>query len=304
MKSYSTDLRQKILHAHARRLGSQRALADLFGVSVSFVEKLLSRHQRTGAVAPKPHAGGQKRRLGAAAEASIREAVRATPDITLEDLCALVADAHGLRVSVPTMCRALHASERDTPHVQQARADYHAVMQPLAVERDKFIDESSINLTMTRLFGRAPRGARVVDTVPQNYGPNVTMIGALSLQGLDAVMTVDGATDGAVFQAYVEQVLGPTLVAGDVVLMDNLGAHKVAWIRETIESHGAQVVYLPPYSPDLSPIEPCWSKVKTALRKAKARTREALDHALAHVLSTVTAIDARNWFTHCGYTIQ
>jgi transposase len=130
------------------------------------------------------------------------------------------------------------------------------------------------------------------------------MIGALSLQGLDAVMTVEGATDGAVFQAYVEQVLGPPLVAGDVVLMDNLGAHKVAGSRATIESHGAQVVYLPPYAPDLSPIEPCWSKVKTALRKAQARTREALDHALEHVLATVTAVDARNWFTHCGYTIQ
>lgn len=177
-------------------------------------------------------------------------------------------------------------------------------MQPLAVESYKFIDESGINLAMTRLFGRAPRGERVVDTVPQNYGPNVTMIGALSLQGLDAVMTVDGATDGAVFRAYVEQVLGPTLVAGDVVIMDNLGAHKVAGIREAIEQRGAQVIYLPPYSPDLSPIEPCWSKVKTALRKAKARTREALERALEQVLSTVTAVDARHWFVHCGYTIQ
>jgi transposase len=177
-------------------------------------------------------------------------------------------------------------------------------MQPLAVERSKFLDESGMNLAMPRLFGRPPRGERVLDTVPQNYGPNVTIIGALSLQGLDAVMTVDGATDGAVFQAYVEQVLGPTLGAGDVVLMDNLGADKVAGSRETIESYGAQVGYLPPYSPDLLPLEPCWSKIKTALRKAKARTREALDHALEHVLPTVTAVDARNWFIHCGYTIQ
>lgn len=177
-------------------------------------------------------------------------------------------------------------------------------MEPRAVERYKFIDESGVNLAMTRLFGRAPRGERVVDTVPQNYGPNVTMIGALSLQGLDAVMTIDGATDGDVFQAYVEHVLGPTLVAGDIVIMDNLSAHKVPGIREAIESQGAQVVYLPPYSPDLSPIEPCWSKVKTALRKAKARTREALERALEQGLSTVTAVDARNWFAHCGYAVQ
>jgi transposase len=143
----------------------------------------------------------------------------------------------------------------------------------------------------------------VVDSVPQNYGPNVTIIGALSLQGLDAVMTVEGATDGDVFRAYVEQVLGPTLVGGDVVIMDNLRAHKVVGIREAIEGRGAQVQYLPPYSPDLSPIEPCWSKIKTALRKAKARTNEALESALGTVLSTVTAVDARNWFMQCGYTL-
>jgi transposase len=107
MNSYSTDLRHKIVQAYARQLGSQRALADLFGVSVSFVEKLLHRHRSTGTVAPKPHAGGHQRRLGAAAETVIRDVVHATPDITLEELCARVADTQGLRVSVPTMCRAL-----------------------------------------------------------------------------------------------------------------------------------------------------------------------------------------------------
>jgi transposase len=178
------------------------------------------------------------------------------------------------------------------------------VRPPWAVERDKCIDESGITLAMTRLYGRASRGERVVDTVPQNHGPNVTMLGAPSLQGLDAVMTVDGATDEAVFRAYVEQVLGPTLVAGAVVIMDNWGAHKVAGSRAAIAQHGAQVIYLPPYSPDLSPIEPCWSKVKTALRKAKARTRETLERALEQVLSTVTAVDARPWFAQCGYTLR
>jgi transposase len=178
------------------------------------------------------------------------------------------------------------------------------VIQSLAVDRFKLMDESGITLAMTRLFGRAPRGARVVDAVPQNSGPNVTIIGALSCRGLEAVMTVEGATDGAVLRAYVEQVLGPTLVPGDVVLMDNLRAHKVTGIREAIERCGAHVQYLPPYSPDLSPIEPCWSKVKTALRKANARTREALDSAVAHVLTTITATDARHWFAHCGYPVQ
>ena len=177
-------------------------------------------------------------------------------------------------------------------------------MEPLAVEPYKGIDESGINLAMTRWFGRAPRGDRGVDAVPQNYGPNVTMIGALALQGFDAAMTGAGATDGDVLQTYVAQVLGPTLVAGDVVMMENLSAHKVTGSREALERQGAQVISLPPYSPDLAPLELCWSKVKTALRKAKARTREALERARGQVLSTVTAGDARNWFAHCGYTVQ
>jgi hypothetical protein len=129
-------------------------------------------------------------------------------------------------------------------------------------------------------------------------------MGALSLQGLDAVMTVDGTTDGDVCCASVEQWLGPTWVAGDVVLMDNLGAHIVAGSREVLESHGGQGVYLPPYAPDLPPLEPYWAKVKTALRQVPARTREALEGALEQVLSTVPAMDARHWFAHGGYTVQ
>jgi transposase len=157
---------------------------------------------------------------------------------------------------------------------------------------------------MTRQYGRAPRGERVVGAVPQNYGANVTMLAALSLQGVGAVMTVDGATDAAVFHAYVEHVLCPTLVPGDVVIMDNLRAHKVAGIRERIEACGARLIDLPPYSPDLSPIEPCWSKLKALLRTAQARTREALDAAIQQVLAAVTASDARGWFRHYGYALR
>ena len=129
-----------------------------------------------------------------------------------------------------------------------------------------FIDESGFNIEMTPMYGRAPRGERVVGSVPQNDGENLTVIGALTESGLQAVMTVDGVTDGEVFRAYVKQVLCPTLQAGDVVILDNLGAHKVAGIREAIESKGAEVIYLPPYSPDLNPIEQCWSKLKSAAR--------------------------------------
>ena len=176
--------------------------------------------------------------------------------------------------------------------------------QPLAVERSLFLDASGRPLAMTRLCGRAPRGERVVETVPQHSGPPGTRIGALSLQGLDAVRTVEGAPEGDVFRAAVEQGLGPPLVAGEVVLRDHLGAHKVAGSREAMEARGAPVLYVPPYSPALSPIALCWSQGTTAVRQAKARTRAALEQALAEVMSTVTAVEAQHGFAHCGDTVQ
>jgi transposase len=168
----------------------------------------------------------------------------------------------------------------------------------------KFVDESGVNLAMTRLYGRAPRGERVVGAVPQNYGQNVTMLGALGVHGIQAVMTVGGAPDTAVFRAYVQQVLGPSLAPGDVVVLDNLGAHKAVGIQQMLARRRAGLLYLPPDSPDLSPIEPCGGKVKVSLRKAKARTREALDVAITQALALITATDAHSWFTHCGYALH
>jgi transposase len=198
----------------------------------------------------------------------------------------------------------LHASERDTPRIQQARQGYRQKITALDLQHLKFVDESGVNLAMTRLYGRAPAGERVVGSVPQNYGPNVTMLGTLGIQGLHAVLTVDGATDTDVFRTYIKQVLGPTLTPGDIVVMDNLGAHKAVGIQQAIARRGARLRYLPPYSPDLSPIEPCWSKLKTALRRAKARTRVALDMAIAEAMMTISHTDAWGWFKHCGYPVQ
>lgn len=170
--------------------------------------------------------------------------------------------------------------------------------------RLKFVDESGVNLAMTRLYGRAQPGERVIGTVPQNYGPNITILGAVGVQGIQAVMTVEGATDTDVFRAYVKHVLGPTLVPGDMVVLDNLAAHKARGIQQMLARRRVRLRYLPPYSPDLAPIEPCWSTVKTALRKAKARTRDALDSAITDAIGTVTAADAHGWFRHCGYAIH
>jgi transposase len=168
----------------------------------------------------------------------------------------------------------------------------------------KFLDEAGSNLAMTRLYGRGERGARVIETVPQNYGENMTMLASLSMAGIEAPMTINGAVDGVVFKVYIEEVLCPTLSKGDVVVMDNLPAHKVSGIRELIEAKGAKLIYLPPYSPDLNPIEKCWSKIKTYLRAAKARTREELEKALREALLLITEKDAQGWFKSCGYAIH
>ncbi len=174
-------------------------------------------------------------------------------------------------------------------------------MEPVNIEDLIFVDEMGANLSLARLYARAPKGQRAYAAKPLNRGTNVTTIGALGLEGMVAVMTVEGGTTREVFVTYVEQVLVPQLRPGQVVVMDNLKAHKVAGVQEAIQAVGARVQYLPPYSPDFSPIEPCWSKIKTFLRAKAARSREALDQALTEALKTVIPQDALGWFTHCGY---
>lgn len=165
-----------------------------------------------------------------------------------------------------------------------------------------FIDESGAKTNMTRLYGRAKNGTRTVDSAPGGHWSTTTMIAAVTLQGYQAPMVINGATNKEVFSVYVEKFLLPTLNKGDVVVMDNLSAHKNSEIRELVESVGAQLWYLPPYSPDLNPIEKMWSKVKAILRKIKARTEKELIAAIATALEQVTASDCIGWFKSCGYT--
>jgi transposase len=167
----------------------------------------------------------------------------------------------------------------------------------------KFIDESGVNLGLTRGFGRAAPGQRVVESTPDISGPHYTVVAAVGLEGVQAPWLVEGAMNTVGFETYVEQILAPTLRPGDWVVLDNLSVHKNPAIRSAIEAHGAQVVFLPPYSPDLNPIELCWAKVKAALRAAKARTWDALVDAVANALRSVSPEDVKAWFTHCGYAL-
>ena len=181
------------------------------------------------------------------------------------------------------------------------RAAYLAEVAAVAADRLVVVDESGAKASMTRTRGRAPPGVRVRDAVPGGRWEVTTLIGAVRADGVAVVSTVEAAADGPVFLAFVRAALAPALRPGDVVVMDNPGARKVAGVRAAIEAAGARLLYLPPYSPDLSPIELCWSKVKQFLRSAAARTADALGAAITAALGTVTPADLRNWFRHCGY---
>ena len=167
------------------------------------------------------------------------------------------------------------------------------------------MDESGFHTSMARLRARAPKGERAYGKVPRKRGRNQTLIASITLEGtMCESVSIEGATDSELFEAYVEGFLAPSLTAGQVVVLDGLGAHKTQKVRDLIEGRGADLVFLPPYSPDLNPIEEAFSKIKQLVRKAGARTRDALDEALNEALSAVTPEDAEGWFSHCGYRAQ
>jgi transposase len=184
------------------------------------------------------------------------------------------------------------ASERN----EQERAAWRAEVSPLPAKQLVFVDECGSNIALTPIYARAPKGS-----VPRNRGKNTTLIASLSLAGMGAAMILEGSANAMAFEIYVEQLLLPSLQAGQIVVMDNLRAHKGERVRQAIEARGCQVLFLPGYSPDFSPIEETFSKLKTYLRRAGARTREGLEEAICQALLTVTAQDARGWFGHCGY---
>jgi len=168
-------------------------------------------------------------------------------------------------------------------------------------ERFVFLDETGLHTAMTRLYGRAPRGQRLVESVPEARWETTTLLSAIRRDGVVASLEFPGATDEMAFRTYLEQVLIPALRPGDIVVLDNLAAHRVGAVARTLRQAGAGVWYLPPYSPDFNPIEKIWAKVKALVRKAKARTTEALWEAIAQALSAVTAEDCRGCFEFCGY---
>jgi len=193
--------------------------------------------------------------------------------------------------------KTLVAREQD----EVARAAWREQASQLASQNLVFVDETGTHIALTPLYARAPRGQRAVGKVPRNTGANTTLLASLSLDGMGEALILEGAADGLAFEAYIDQILAPSLRPGQIVVMDNLSIHQGERVRQAIQAKGCQLVFLPAYSPDFSPIEQAFSKLKAVLRRIGARTHEALFEAIAQALLTVTAADALGWFTHCGY---
>ena len=314
MKAYSRDLREKIVTAYENHEGSLRKTAERFAVSLGTVSRLVKRFRQTGTLEPKPHGGGQKRKIVGKHLQVFRRLVTEQPDATLPELRERLRRETGLVVGTSTVSltlkrlgytrkkKTLHATERDQDEdVRKARAAYLKRQPTMKASRLIFIDETGAKLNMTRTYARAPKGTRAEGTKPADPGKGMSAIGALRMKGMVTAMTVDEAVDGEIFKAFVDQLLVPALKPSDTVLMDNLRAHKVQGIEEAIQSTGAHLQYLPPYSPELSPIEHGWSKLKESLRSLGARTSHAMQQALKISLEAITESDARGWFNHCGY---
>jgi transposase len=289
---------------------SCRATAALFGVSVASVVKWCQRWRATGSAAAY-RMGGRKPLALAGERAWLLERIAAKPDLTLRGLQAELA-ARGIWVSYSAVWnffaaegisfkKSLHASEQDRPDVARRRARWKKYQSRLDPARLVFIDETWAKTNMTRLHGRCSRGRRLVAKVPHGRWRTLTFLAALRRDRIDAPCVIDGPINGLSFLAYVEQILVPTLNVGDIVIMDNLGSHKRQAIRHAIRAAGAKLFFLPPYSPDLNPIEQVFAKLKTLLRKAGERTIEATWRRIGTLLDEFAPEECANYLSNSGY---
>lgn len=307
----STDLRSRVVAAVEEGV-SRHAAAARFGVSASSAIRWVAAWRSEGRIGAKPQGGDRRSQRIEAHANAIQSAVAAQVDITLQELAALLVEQHGARFAASSVWRFLdrheltikktaHAAEQARPDVAAKRAAWHQAQPELDPARLVFIDETGASTKMARRYGRSKRGTRCVAPVPHGHWKTTTFVGALRAGAMTAPMVLDGAMNGPAFLAYVRQVLAPILRPGDVVIMDNLASHRAAGVRHAIEATGASLRLLPPYSPDLNPIENAFAKLKAYLRKAAARTIEALWRAIRNALPAFTPNECSNYITAAGY---
>ena len=282
-------------------------IIHLFGVSRHHqtLRQTTTRNGRSGSKADSRPSGKQRGRLTRGFMEPVGGQPRGNASPTLPDVgrnpwATRERSDDGPRYQGPgldTKKKSVVASERD----EEKRAAWRVQAGREQHDEWVFVDECATHIALTPLYARAPRGVRAGGSVPRNYGKKTTLIASLSLSGMGEAFILEGSADAPAFEVYIEQVLAPSLHCGQTVVMDNLNTHQGERVRQAIEAKGCRLLYLPSYSPDLSPIEPAFSKLKTFLRRKGARTAGALQQAIAEALDAITAQDARGWFTHCGY---
>lgn len=308
-RAYSSDLRERLTAAVTAGMSRNEA-ADVFSVAISTAVKWMQRLRDTGSWAAKPR-GGSTSPLEHHTE-RILASVREQPDATLKEIQATLRK-QGIHTSRSALDRflgrhkitrkkkSLRAAEQKRKDVAQARRKWIREQGLLDPAKLVFIDETSVNTSMVRLYGRGPCGVRLVDHVPFGHWETLTFVSALRRDGMVAPMLIEGPMNGELFLAYVEQCLAPTLKPNDIVVVDNVATHKVAGVVEAIEAAGATLRYLPPYSPDLNPIEMPFSKFKACLRKLAQRTVPGIRRGIRSFLSSLKGQECANYLTHAGY---
>jgi transposase len=308
-KTYSDDLRKRLTAAVTSGMSRNEA-ADVFSVAISTAVKWMQRLRDTGSSAARPR-GGSTSRLERHTE-RILAVIKERPDATLKEILAALR-RQGIRTSQTALWRfldrqnitrkkkTLHAAEQQREDVAQARRKWIREQGLLDPAKLVFIDETSVNTRMVRLYGRCPCGARLVDHVPFGHWETMTFVSGLRRDGMVAPMLIEGPMNGELFLAYVEQCLVPTLEPNDIVVVDNVATHKVAGVAEAIEAAGATLRYLPKYSPDLNPIEMPFSKFKACLRKLAQRTIPGIRRGIRSFLTSLTGQQCANYLRHAGY---
>ncbi|MFD2404800.1 IS630 family transposase [Azorhizophilus paspali] len=308
-RAYSADLRRRVVDAAMGGLSARQA-AERFDIGTATAIVWVRRFREGGSSSP---ADGKPRGLRLDPHAHyLLGLLEQTPDLTLAELAATLERERGIRVSLATVWTFLDRHgmtfKKTAPAAEQQRPDVQAARQEWLEEQPGFdwrklivVDETAAATNLARLRGWPPRGERCLAAVPHGHWKTTTFTAGLRVDGLTAPLVLDGAMNGPAFLAYVGQVLVPELTPGAIVVMDNLPAHKVAGVRQAIEGAGATLRYLPPYSPDLNPIERAFSKLKALLRKAAARTVPQLWQSIGEAIAQFSAQDCRHYFEAAGY---
>ncbi len=290
-----------------------KAISQALRVSESAIHSLLRRKRETGSIEPSYQGNcGRPSKVTEEQRKEMEELVREQPDVTLEEIreklelpikksqISNLLHEMGFRFKK----KMIHASEQKRPDVVKQREDWEEQQKEMDSKKLVFLDESGLNIDMTRRYGRAKGQERVHDYAPLNKSQTLTMLSSVRLDGTMAMFHFPGALTGEIFLKYLKEALVPTLQKGDIVVLDNLSCHKVSGVREAIEGAGASVLYLPPYSPDFNPIELLWSKLKAIFRALKLRSFELLSSAIPVALDALSLSDIAAWFRHAGYSLS